>query len=104
MQTFTPAKKASFQEKIEKHLMEGNIIRYDFREDTPLEVFDRTYKDRLSSMRNIGLESGYIETIHCSHSNLEEVVEKLKKEYSVNETRCTHSGCCQYTTYGCFLD
>ena len=104
MAKFTPTKKNSFKEKIKKYLLEGNIIRYDCIGDHPLEVFPRSFKNRLRNMGNIGQEKGCIESLNCAHSNLHEVVDELSTEYSVCKVSCQFSGCCQYSTYGYYLD
>lgn len=102
---FTPKKKDSIKETIKNHLLNGNIIRYDCRDETPLEVISRDCINILSRMHNIGQEAGVLlENISCSHSNLHEVVEELKADYSVRKVSCGCSGCCQYSTYGVYLD
>lgn len=102
---FTPKKKDSIKETIKNHLLNGNIIRYDMRDETPLEVIGRDCINSLSRMHNIGQEFGIvIENICCSHSNLHEVINELSAEYSVRKVSCGYSGCCQYSTYGVYLD
>lgn len=101
---FTPSKKNSFKDKFKNYLLKGYVIRYDCIGDHPLEVFPREFKDELSRMGNIGNHKGFVELIHCSHSNLHEAVEELEKEYSVTKISCAYSGCCQHSTYGYYLD
>ena len=81
--TFVPKSKNSFKEKIREYIMNGYIIRYDFREEKPIEV---------------------IENIFCSHNIVHELVKELEQDYSVRIIRCRYSGCCQYCTYGVYLD
>ena len=105
MEKFTPKNKNSFAETIKKHLMEGDIIRYDFRDETPLEVMIREAVQKLPRMHNIGQEKeGVYKKIYCSHDILHEVVRELSKTYSIRDVRCAYSGCCQYSTYGYYID
>lgn len=102
---FVPQKKDSIKEEIKKHFMDGDIIRCDGRDDKPIEVIGRDFIKDLPTMRNIGMESDKVyKTINCSHKVFHEVVEELRKEYSVSDIWCSHSGCCQYATYGYYLD
>lgn len=110
---FTPKKKSEFQDKIKKYLLEGYIIRCNSIETDPLEVIDRAHLGLIPNSGNIGSfdpglgqkkGSGITEKIVCSHSNLHNVVAELKKDYSVSEVSCRHSGCCQYSTYAYYLD
>lgn len=102
---FTPKKKDSIKETIKKHLLNGNIIRYDFRDEQPLEVISRDCINDLPRMHNIGQEAGVLlENIYCSHNNLHEAITELSVEYSVRKVSCGYSGCCQYSTYGVYLD
>lgn len=104
MEKFTPKKKSSFEDKIRNYLLEGYIIRYDMRDETPLEVMGREHLERLARMHNIGQEQGVIDEIFCAHSVLYKVKKKLEADYSVREVSCGYSGCCQYNTLGVFLD
>lgn len=105
MEKFTPKSKNSFAETIKKHLMEGDIIRYDFRDETPLEVMTREVVNKLPHMHNIGQEDSCVfKKIHCSHDILHEVVSELSKTYSIRKVSCGYSGCCQYSTYGYYID
>lgn len=105
MEKFTPKNKSSFAETIKKHLMEGDIIRYDCRDETPLEVMIREVVNELPNMRNIGQEESYVfKKIYCSHDILHKVVGDLSKTYSVRKVCCGYSGCCQYSTYGYYID
>lgn len=101
---FKPKAKADYNKIIEHYLMNGYIIRYDFRDETPLEVMERDLAPRLHSMHNIGQENAVWDRLSCSHDIIHEVCDKLSKEYSVRKVRCSFSGCCQYTTYGVYLD
>ena len=104
---FTPKKKSGFISKIKNYLLQGYIIRVDGKDDSPIEVIGRDAEKYLPSMGNIGQlwsEVKLIEKINCAHSNLYEVVADLKQEYSVRNVRCKGSGCCQYATYGYYLD
>lgn len=104
---FKPTKKGSFSNVIKEHLLNGDIIRYDFRDEKPLEVLLRTPSNikYLGSMHNIGMERDkVVEEIYCSHDVLHEVVAELSKTYSVRKVWCGYSGCCQYSTYGVYLD
>ena len=53
---------------------------------------------------NIGLEKEVVENINCSHKIFHKIVDELRKEYSVRDILCGGSGCCQYATYGYYLD
>ena len=103
--TFVPKAKNSIKEKIKDYLMNGYILRYDFQENEPIEVMNRDLVKYVPTMHNIGQEkSSVIENIYCSHSVLHEVTKELENNYSVRYVRCNGSGCCQYTTYGVYLD
>ena len=105
MKKFTPIKKETVKSKLTEILLEGKIIRYDFREEMPLEVLDREKIKSLHNMRNIGQEEqSVVNKITCSHNALSEVVAQLSKEYSIRRIHCSHSGCLQYTTYGVYID
>ena len=105
MNTFTPKKKNSFADEIRNYLLEGYIIRRDYRDETPLEVIGRGRIPNLPTMRNIGSEDDIVEQrIHCSHTLFDEVIDELSKEYSVREIWCSWSGACQYSTYGYYID
>lgn len=105
MEKFTPKKKGDIESLIEKNLLNGYIIRFDFRDETPLEVMDREFVKELSTMHNIGREIDKVhESIHCSHSLLHDIVKRLSEQYSVRKVWCSYSGCCQYSTYGYYLD
>ena len=102
---FTPKSKNSIKEEIRNILLSGQIIRYDFREDMPLEVLDRKYIKDLPKMSNIGQCSKPIaKKIDCNHKVLHEIKAELEKDYSVRAIRCEYSGCCQYTTYGLYIE
>lgn len=101
---FTPKAKDGLKSTIKSHLLNGKIIRYDFRDEKPIEVMDRTFIRNISTMRNIGLEDCVEESIYCDHDIVHEVMDELSANYSVRKIRCGGSGCCQYTTYGAFLD
>lgn len=102
---FTPKTKTSVKEAIKKHLLEGDIIRRDFRDEKPIEVMVREAVSKLPTMHNIGMEKDAVfKTIYCDHNILDEVVEELSKDYSVRKVWCQYSGCCQYATYGYYLD
>lgn len=102
---FKPTPKNEVKEKIRDYLMKGYIIRYDFQDDNPIEVMNRDVVKYVPTMNNIGQEkSRVIENIYCSHSVLHEVTKELENDYSVRDVRCRCSGCCQYTTYGVYLD
>ena len=102
---FKPTKKNSFKETIKDYLLKGYVLRYDSQGENPLEVLSRDCVKGLSTMGNIGNPKGYlVKNLFCAHSNLYEVMDELEAEYSVNKVSCTHSGCCQYATYGVYLD
>ena len=103
--TFVPKSKNSFKEKIREYIMNGYIIRYDFREEKPIEIMSRDNIHNLDTMHNIGQEKDkVIENIFCSHNIVHELVKELEQDYSVRIIRCRYSGCCQYCTYGVYLD
>ena len=102
---FTPKTKDSFKSTIKNYLLSGYIVRYDFRDDKPIEVMARDAIKYLRSMHNIGMErNGVVEEIYCDHNIVHEVMDELSANYSVRKIRCEWSGCCQYTTYGVYLD
>jgi hypothetical protein len=102
---FTPKSKTSFKETIKIHFLNGDVLRADFRDETPIEVMDRKHALNLSSMSNICQEGDKVSRkIFCDHHILHEVMDELRKDYSVREVRCQCSGCCQYATYGYYLD
>ena len=85
--------------------MEGDIVRYDFRDEKPIELMVRDAIRNLPTMHNIGMEqSAVYESIYCDHDIVHEVMEELSKDYSVRKVHCAYSGCCQYTTYGIYID
>lgn len=105
MANFIPMKKTNYAEEIAKHLLAGDVIRADSRDEMPIEVMVRECVPTLHTMKNIGMEkNGIIKKINCSHTILHDVIENLKKDYSVRKVLCEWSGCCQYTTYAYFLD
>ena len=102
---FTPTKKSDVSKTIKNYLLNGYIVRYDGRDETPLEVMDRFFKPYLRSMHNIGQEKGNVlDEIHCGHKILHDVIDELRKDYSVSKVFCASSGCCQYATYGYYID
>lgn len=102
---FTPKNRSSIKEDIKKVLLEGYIVRYNFIESDPLEVMDREYIKDLRMMGNIGQSfKPIVKSVNMSHDLFQEVKEELKKEYSVRAIRCEGSGCCQYTTYGVYIE
>ena len=102
---FKPKSKSSFKKVIKKHLLDGDIIRYDFRDEKPIEVMVRDAIGKLPYMHNIGMEdNAVIETIFCDHDIVHEVVNELSTDYSISKIHCAYSGCCQYTTYGIYID
>lgn len=102
---FTPKSKDTFKSTIKNYLLNGNIIRYDFRDEKPIEVMARDAISFLHNMHNIGMERNLVvEEIYCDHNILHEVMDELSTNYSVRKIRCEWSGCCQYTTYGVYLD
>jgi len=102
---FTPKRKTDIKDIIKNILLEGNIIRYDSREEKPIEVLDRKYINDLSDMGNIGsCCKPIIENINCSHKVFHEVKSELEQDYSVKTIRCRNSGCCQYSTYGTYIE
>ena len=85
--------------------MEGYIIRFDGIDEHPIEVISRDYTYKLPSMGNINQEYKHIKcTLDCSHTNAENVLKELEKEYSLRKVHCGCSGCCQYATFGYYLD
>ncbi len=107
MEKFVPQKKNEFVGAIKKYLMDGFIIRYDGIEEHPLEILTRDGVKFLSTMGNIGngVDKGFLHsTLNCSHKILFLIIDDLEKEYSVRIIRCGNSGCCQYATYGVYLD
>ena len=101
---FTPVKKSTLKEEIKKHLLAGDIIRCDSRDETPLEVMPRERVPYLPSMGNIGHERTVIKNIQCSHDLLHETVCELEEEYSVSKVFCACSGCCQYAVHAYYID
>ena len=109
---FTPQKKDDVRKKISDYLLNGFIIRYDFRDEQPLEVLDRKHVKVLSHLGNIGSyayttfhwEYSVVEEIFCNHEILHEIVKELREKYSVRNVWCEGSGCCQYSTYAYYLD
>lgn len=102
---FKPTHKDNYESKIENYLLNGYIIRYDMRGDTPLEVVGREHKGRIKNTSNIGQFNGeIIENIYCSHDMLYNVVNRLEKVYSLRKVSCEFSGCCQYSTYAYYID
>jgi hypothetical protein len=102
---FKPKKKLDFAMQIEKYLLDGYIIRYDCRDDQPIEVIGREHIKNLAHMGNIGQESRCNPiNIYCAHGILHTVADKLGKEFSVRKVSCEYSGCCQYSTYGYYID
>lgn len=102
---FTPKSKSTIKEIIKNYLMEGYIIRYDFQEEEPLEILERDYIKYLPSMSNIGqCAFPIVKKIDCSHKLLHDVKAELSNDYSIRSIRCGCSGCCQYTTYGCYIE
>ena len=102
---FKPISKSDTKEKIKNYLMEGFIIRVDGRDETPLEVISREHLKRLPHTSNIGqCEVEVVEKIQCSHKLLYEVKAELSDDYSISCVSCSYSGCCQYATYGYYLD
>ena len=102
---FKPTNKSSIKDKIRKYLLNGYVIRYDFREEKPIEVMIRDAVPYLSRMHNIGMEKdGVVENIYCDHDILHNIVSELKADYSVRKVWCGYSGCCQYSTYGIYID
>lgn len=107
MEKFVPMKKSEFVGAIKKYLMGGFIIRYNSIENEPLEVMTRDGVKFLPTMGNIGngADKGFLHSnLNCSHKILFDIMDELEKEYSVRNIRCEHSGCCQYATYGVYLD
>lgn len=104
MSNFFPKGKAEVKEKIKSILLKGKIIRYDGIEENPLEVMDRAYVNRLSHMSNILQANVPVEKVHFAHSVLHEAIAELKNDYCVRKVSCEYSGCCQYATYGVYLD
>lgn len=102
---FKPTNKSSIEGRILNYLLKGYVIRYDFREDKPIEVMLRDAVPYLSRMHNIGMEEdGVVDKIFCDHDILHTIVSELKADYSVRKVWCSHSGCCQYSTYGIYID
>lgn len=109
---FIPTKKNDISEKIRNYLLNGFIVRYDGRAEKPIEVLDRRHKKNLHRLGNIGSyayktfhwEYDVIEEIFCDHNILHNIVNELRNDYSVREVWCEGSGCCQYSTYGYYLD
>jgi len=102
---FKPKAKKSFESIIKEELLKGNIIRYDARDEKPIEVMGRVHIKDLSTMHNIGMEKERVEMeIFCSHDIANKVVAELAKTYSVRKVWCSYSGCCQYSTWGIYLD
>ena len=105
MEKFVPKSKKNFVNQIKGYLLDGYVIRADFREDRPLEVMPRGVVHNLRTMHNIGMEKSFVfEEIFCDHDILHELIKELKKDYSVRSVRCEYSGCCQYSTYGYYID
>ena len=102
---FIPKSKDTLESKIKNYLMNGFVLRCDGRDETPIEVLDRSIIKQLPMMGNIGqLRGGVLENIVCSHSILYSVLKELHKDYSVKQVFCACSGCCQYSTWGYYLD
>ena len=76
----------------------------DGRDEQPIEVFVRDAIKNLSTMRNIGLVQGVCDKIYCSHDIMREVCNELAETYSIRKVWCSWSGCCQYSTYGYYID
>ena len=102
---FKPKSKASFKEKIKNALLRGDIVRRDFRDEQPIELMFREAARNLPTMRNIGYQDEAVyEKVYCDHNIVNEVIDELSKDYSVRKVHCAYSGCCQYTTYGYYID
>lgn len=102
---FKPISKSDTLAKIKNYFMNGFILRVDSRDETPIEVIDRTYTKQVANMHNIGQEKHIVlEEINCSHELLHDIVKELKKDYSVRKVWCSYSGCCQYSTYAYYID
>ena len=102
---FTPKSRSELKEQIRNIFLKGYIIRYNFIEDAELEVMDRQYINNLSMMGNIGQSwMPIVNSFKFSHNLFQEVKSELAKEYSVKAIRCEGSGCCQYTTYGAYIE
>lgn len=102
---FVPTSKASFKKKIKDALMNGDIVRRDFRDEQPIELMFREASRSLPTMRNIGYQDEAVyEKVYCDHNIVDEVIDELSKDYSVRKVHCAFSGCCQYTTYGYYID
>ena len=102
---FTPKTKDSIENKIKNALLDGYVVRYDFRDEEPIEIMVRECIPSLPTMRNIGLEDkALIEKVYCSHDIIKRVFTELSQSYSVRKVWCGCSGCCQYSTYGIYVD
>ena len=102
---FKPKSKTSFKEQIKNALMRGDIVRRDFRDDQPIELMVRDAVRALPSMRNIGYQNDAVyDRLYCDHDIVDEVIDELSKDYSIRKVHCAFSGCCQYTTYGYYID
>ena len=109
---FTPQNKNDVRTKISNYLLNGFIIRYDFRDEQPIEVLYRKHIKDLPHLGNIGSyayhgfhrEYSVAEEIFCDHEILHGIVKELREKYSVCNVSCGCSGCCQYSTYGYYLD
>ncbi len=102
---FKPKAKKSFESIIKEELLKGNIIRYDARDEKPIEVMERVHIKDLATMHNIGMEKERVKMeIFCSHDIVHKVVAELAKAYSVRKIWCSYSGCGQYSTRGIYLD
>lgn len=109
---FVPRRRNDSSNKVRKTLMNGKIIRYDAKHNY-VEVLPRTDKGNLSRMGNLHDEGqryyygeNYIEPemIQISQNSLYKLIEELEEEYEVIKVRCEESGCCQYATFGVYLE
>lgn len=102
---FKPKTKKSFESIIKEELLKGNIVRFDGRDERPIEVMGRVHIKDLSTMHNIGMEKERVEMeIFCSHDIARNVIAELGKTYSVRKIWCSYSGFGQYSTWGIYLD
>lgn len=102
---FKPVKKGSLKEQIKKALLNGDVVRRDFRDEEPVELMHREAVRYLPNMGNIGREDKFVYSkVFCDHDIVNEVVSELSKNYSVRKIFCQFCGCCQYSTYGYYID
>lgn len=110
----TPIKLSNVKKKVLNTLMSGSLIRIDGVHNEA-EIIPREYLSAISHADNLFQHTGSLvryydspdyvkQTITVNASQLVKIINELEEEYIINKFTCSGSGCCQYHTYGYYLE